>query len=248
MNNLIINADDLGLSESVNDAIIYCLKNGYIDRATLMVNMPSTQDAINKIISNSLQDKIGLHINLTEGRPLTTKIVNTEFCEDGLMTGRIFKTNPLSKVFLSKSYRVAIEEEMQAQIDFFKRCNFSKNLHADTHQHIHMKPSIFMLLIPILKHNSFNSMRILINIPKNGEINIFKSAFRFFMNRIIFWNHLSNVYEAGGVAAFNKHYRNNNNCINKLTETWTHPDYEENKIVDKYYEKNIIDLLSDWRN
>ena len=59
---------------------------------------------------------------------------------------------------------------------------------------------------------------------------------------------MSNVYEAGGVAAFNKHYRNNNNCINKLTETWTHPDYEGNKIVDKYYEKNIIDLLSDWRN
>ena len=102
MNNLIINADDLGLSESVNDAIIYCLKNEYIDRATLMVNMPGTQDAINKIISNSLQDKIGLHINLTEGRPLTTKIINTEFCEDGLMTGKIFKTNPMSKVFLSK--------------------------------------------------------------------------------------------------------------------------------------------------
>lgn len=100
MNNLIINADDLGLSESVNDAIVYCLKNEYIDRATLMVNMPGTQDAINKIISNSLQDKIGLHINLTEGRPLTTKIINTEFCEDGFMTGKIFKTNPLSKVFL----------------------------------------------------------------------------------------------------------------------------------------------------
>lgn len=248
MYNLIINADDLGLSESVNDAIIHCLKNGYIDRASLMVNMPYTQDAINKIVSNNLQDKIGLHINLTEGKPLTKPIVSTEFCRDGIMTGNIFKKNPLSKIFLQKSYRLAVMEEIQAQIDFFKECNFSRNLHADTHQHVHMKPSIFALLIPILKRNSFSSMRIMINIPKNGEISFFKSFFRTLMNQIIYLNHLSDVYEAGGVAAFNKQYRIDNNCIIRLTETWIHPDYNGNTIIDKYYEKSILELISDWRN
>lgn len=39
-NKLIINADDYGMSESINQAIEFCLVNEVIDRATLMVNMP----------------------------------------------------------------------------------------------------------------------------------------------------------------------------------------------------------------
>lgn len=36
-NKLIINADDYGMSESINQAIEFCLVNEVIDRATLMV-------------------------------------------------------------------------------------------------------------------------------------------------------------------------------------------------------------------
>lgn len=48
-NKLIINADDYGMSESINQAIEFCLVNEVIDRATLMVNMPYSESAVKKI-------------------------------------------------------------------------------------------------------------------------------------------------------------------------------------------------------
>ena len=50
MNKRIVNADDFGASPSVNQAIDYAFKNGIINKATLMVNMPHVQDAVYKAI------------------------------------------------------------------------------------------------------------------------------------------------------------------------------------------------------
>ena len=41
----IINADDFGLSQEVNSAVVQCFRDGTIDRTTLLVNMPQTDAA-----------------------------------------------------------------------------------------------------------------------------------------------------------------------------------------------------------
>ena len=54
MNKRIVNADDFGASPSVNQAIDYAFKNGIINQATLMVNMPHVQDAVYKAIRGGI--------------------------------------------------------------------------------------------------------------------------------------------------------------------------------------------------
>ena len=75
---IIINADDFGLSKDVNEAIDICIKKDYIQRTTLMVNMPQTLEAVKLAKDGGYLNKVGLHINLIEGIPLTPDIKKTE--------------------------------------------------------------------------------------------------------------------------------------------------------------------------
>ena len=43
MKKLIVNADDFGLTDGVNQAVMECHKNGSISSATLMVNADATE-------------------------------------------------------------------------------------------------------------------------------------------------------------------------------------------------------------
>lgn len=90
MGTLVINADDFGMSQEVNKAIIYCLKNQLIDRTTLMVNMPYASEAAQMAKEAGLWDKVGLHVNLVEGKALSDRIKQTQFCDErGYFNGSI---------------------------------------------------------------------------------------------------------------------------------------------------------------
>ena len=47
---VIVNADDFGSSQSINDAVDYAFKQGIINRTTLMVTRPFAEDAVNQSI------------------------------------------------------------------------------------------------------------------------------------------------------------------------------------------------------
>src|SRR5262245_18770044 len=73
---LLVNADDFGLCESVNDAIVRCLEAGRISSTSLLVNAPATAAALHYAAGHP-EYSIGLHFNLTDfsalgpGSPLT---------------------------------------------------------------------------------------------------------------------------------------------------------------------------------
>lgn len=67
---VIINADDFGLSPAVNRGIIEAYRAGGITSTSMMVNMPGLADAVHA--ARSLPGLgVGLHFNLTYGRPLS---------------------------------------------------------------------------------------------------------------------------------------------------------------------------------
>jgi predicted glycoside hydrolase/deacetylase ChbG (UPF0249 family) len=67
---VIINADDFGLSPAVNKGIVEAYRAGGITSTSLMVNMPGFGDAVR--YAKSLRGLgIGLHFNLTYGRPVS---------------------------------------------------------------------------------------------------------------------------------------------------------------------------------
>src|SRR5689334_23604636 len=61
---LIVTADDFGLTEGVNRAILHAHKEGIVTSASLMVNGPAVDSAVAMARANPTLD-IGLHLNLT---------------------------------------------------------------------------------------------------------------------------------------------------------------------------------------
>lgn len=66
---LIMNADDFGMTKSVNDGIIYAYQNGIIRSTTAMCNMPYLKEAaVLKKQNPGLG--VGLHLTISAGDPL----------------------------------------------------------------------------------------------------------------------------------------------------------------------------------
>ncbi|MDC5818960.1 carbohydrate deacetylase [Vibrio europaeus] len=66
---LIMNADDFGLTDSVNLAIADCFEAGIVQSTTVMMNQPGTAHAA-QIYQQGLVNNVGLHFTVTAGRPL----------------------------------------------------------------------------------------------------------------------------------------------------------------------------------
>lgn len=67
---IIINADDLGISALVNDAIFELMANHEISSATLIANAPALRDAAPQL-KRFPDCSFGAHLNLTQFEPLT---------------------------------------------------------------------------------------------------------------------------------------------------------------------------------
>lgn len=66
---VIINADDFGLTRSVNDAIFELAQKGTITSTTVMTNMPFAEEAVELLPNKNIS--IGLHVTLTQGKPVS---------------------------------------------------------------------------------------------------------------------------------------------------------------------------------
>ena len=70
MRQLIVNADDFGLTEAVNQGIVHAHNEGIVTSTTLMAGGSAFDSAVS--ISRSVPCLgIGVHLNLTAGRPVS---------------------------------------------------------------------------------------------------------------------------------------------------------------------------------
>lgn len=131
---VIVNADDFGLSHSENDLILRAFEAGVISSATAMANMPGFDQACELSRHPLLEGRVGLHFNLSYGPPLSQAIRSRKrFCN----AAGEFDLN-LSRYCLRLGSRdlAAVEEELQAQ---WQHC-LDRGLrpsHLDSHQHVH---------------------------------------------------------------------------------------------------------------
>lgn len=138
---IIINADDFGLSASVNQAIIDVFLRGNLTSATLMVNMPGTEHAV-ALARQHPGLSVGLHFCLTEGYAVTGVSSLTD------ASGRFFPRKiQLARCASGKVRLADIRAEFCAQAAFFARHQLPM-AHLDSHQHIHMTPLVFMAILP----------------------------------------------------------------------------------------------------
>lgn len=180
MLNVIINADDFGDSLEINKAILKAFNSGWITSATIMANRPGFEEAIEYAHREKLSGQIGIHINLTLGNPLTDNIKKlSSFCDnEGMFIDR--NRNAANGFeLLTQSEKEAVVSEVRAQV---KRCrdNRLELTHADSHQHKHEHWNIINLLMPVLKSEGIDRLRITRNIGLNRDK--IKSLYRSFLN------------------------------------------------------------------
>ncbi len=67
---LIVNADDLGMSDGVNRGIVAAHRDGIVTSSTAITNLPTARAGIELALRDAPELGLGLHVNLTFGRPL----------------------------------------------------------------------------------------------------------------------------------------------------------------------------------
>jgi len=141
---LIINADDFGLTSSVNNAIIDVYKAGNLTSTTLMINMAGSEEAI-ELSRQNPGLAIGLHFCITEGRPLTdcASLLDEEgyFTSRGMLIKRCLK-HQIKEDDLQKEFLAQYDKAIAAGIDL---------THIDSHQHILQIPFVYQALNPIFQ-------------------------------------------------------------------------------------------------
>ncbi|MDD4818240.1 MAG: ChbG/HpnK family deacetylase [Victivallaceae bacterium] len=159
---LIINADDFGFSASANAGIRECFRRGLINRTTMMVNMPHSDEAAESADRDGFMDNVGFHFNLTAGFPLVEACRrDVLLCrDDGAFSG-IFNSGYYSRfIHLPAATRELIAEEFAAQCEKYLSYYHLQLKHLDSHHHIHTNRCVFQAIRPLVEKYAFKSIRL----------------------------------------------------------------------------------------
>lgn len=143
MKELIINADDFGLTRGVNEAIIRAHREGILTSATVMANREAFDDAAERARANSTLG-VGCHLVLIGG-PAVAPLETIRSLADS--DGRLPQSlgNFMTRVSCGMIRRTHIEREFRAQIERVRSAGI-KPTHVDTHKHTHTHPRVMEAL------------------------------------------------------------------------------------------------------
>jgi predicted glycoside hydrolase/deacetylase ChbG (UPF0249 family) len=159
----IINADDFGMSASVNEAILVAFNSGWINSASLMANLSGFDEACGLLESEAVKGRIGVHLNLSEGRPLTQRMAECKrFCDqDGMFRFRSASVRDAA-LHLAPLERAAVQEELDAQIQACMARGL-RPTHLDSHLHQHNEWAIGTIVLRLAQKNGIPAIRIMRN-------------------------------------------------------------------------------------
>ncbi len=157
MKELIINADDFGLSKGANRAIIRAWQEGILTSASLMVGGSAFAEAVALAAENpGLQ--VGLHLTLVQGR---ASLLNDGFPSITDQQGN-FSNDPVlagMRYFFLRPLRKQLHREIEAQILKFRETGLPLS-HIDGHLNIHMHPVVFDILLELMPRHGITSFRL----------------------------------------------------------------------------------------
>jgi chitin disaccharide deacetylase len=115
--NLIVNADDLGLSAAVNAGIAHAHSRGIVTSASLMVRQPAAAEAVS-LAAEHPRLAVGLHLDLGQWD-----------YRDGAWQPAYTRCD--------QEQEAAVRAECRAQLDLFRKLTGRNPTHLDSHQHVH---------------------------------------------------------------------------------------------------------------
>jgi chitin disaccharide deacetylase len=134
---LIVNADDFGMSRGISDGILLAHRFGFVTSASLMVNVPGTDYAVERLAAAPALS-VGIHLNICQGKPISS-------ARDvpGLVDASgDFHPPPamIRKLWRWQVSTLELEAEFLAQIRWMKSRGLQPT-HADSHHHMHIYPA-----------------------------------------------------------------------------------------------------------
>ena len=134
-----IHADDLGLAEGVDEAILALAQDGLLDGASLLVEGPTAMAAAARWQTLPKPLTLCLHLCLTEGP-------ESENCPD---LPASFGQLLLASVLPSRRRRLKpqIARRIEAQINRYRALTGLRQINVDGHQHIHLVPIVLDCLL-----------------------------------------------------------------------------------------------------
>jgi hopanoid biosynthesis associated protein HpnK len=141
---LIVNADDFGLSSSVNQAVVRAHRDGILTSASLMVNEPGFAEAV-ALAKENPKLGVGLHITLVYGH----SALPPEKLPGLVNDRREFSNSPVG-VGMKYRFRYSLKEqlrsEIHAQFEKFRSTGLPLD-HVNGHVHLHLHPTVFKILM-----------------------------------------------------------------------------------------------------
>ncbi len=142
---LIINADDLGLTQGVNDAIFEATQDGAVTSATLMANSQAFSDAVARLKESpsycSRQFGVGCHIVLVGGSPTLPPERVPSLIEPGTTSFPRKLTTLAAMALKDRISATEVAAEATAQIRKIQEAGIELS-HVDCHKHAHMFPAV----------------------------------------------------------------------------------------------------------
>jgi predicted glycoside hydrolase/deacetylase ChbG (UPF0249 family) len=213
---IIANADDFGMKQSVNAAVLRGFELGYINSASLMTNTIYFDETADLIGTHQSIKNLGLHINLLEGKPLS-KFAATEYLDEN---GNWEKKKINNKyLLLNKVGKAAFFNEILTQIKKAIAAKIPVS-HLDSHYHLHTLPAFFELFLQTAKLYKLK-IRIAQSYNEGNYINYW---YRLYINSVYKQNKLN----------YSEHFLtvdyllNNPDIINSgaVIEVMLHPDLD----------------------
>lgn len=214
---LIVNADDLGLSQPVNKAILLSYTEGYINSASILTNTPLFNETVLLIQQNPVIRNLGLHANFAEGKPLTN-FTHTQFL-DAEGNWNLKQTQKYSNS-LSIDVKQDFATELNAQIERALNAGIIIT-HLDSHYHLHILPCFFNIFIQAAKKHNLKLRLAQIS----HEHNIIKYLYRSYINWKIKFHKCNHTSSFENLGEYLKTFPKN---LSKNTELMAHPDLDKN--------------------
>ena len=154
---LIVNADDFGLSHSVNEAVIRAHGEGILTTASLMVNERGFDEAV-KLAKESPQLGVGLHLTLLTGHSaLPPEKISGLVNRRGEFSGKPVATG--FRYFFQRDLREQLRAEIHAQFEKFHATGLPLD-HVTGHLHLHLHPVVFQILMEDAAQSGIRRMRL----------------------------------------------------------------------------------------
>ncbi|HEX4501342.1 MAG TPA: chitin disaccharide deacetylase [Scandinavium sp.] len=154
---LIVNADDFGLCEGVNDGIVQAHRDGVVTSTTAMVTAPAIQHAVGLSAEHPALG-VGLHFVLSYGKPLTAL---SSLVREGVLGKWIWEAAAQGELVDEE-----IAQELAAQYQRFLSLFGRPPTHIDSHHHVHFIPQVWAQVAKFAWQND-----IPLRIPREEGIN-----------------------------------------------------------------------------